>query len=111
MPITEFRKIYLPYCLKKQDDGSFIVLNRNHKPIGFTTNEDLVYEDYPISARIKGLTEKAIKKIAYNGVMTDDGFITLYNDACIPTKSKANMQKYLERLELLAAYKIEVGRR
>jgi hypothetical protein len=111
MPVSEFRKVYLPYCLKKQKDGSFIVLNRDYKPLGFNSKEHFVYEDYPISSKIKGLTARTIEKIAYNGVMSDEGFIFLYNDGCIPTRSKANMKKYLERLELLAAYKIEIGRR
>jgi len=105
MPLGDFRSVYLPYCIKKQEDGSYIVLNREYKPLGFNSREHFNYEDYPISSKIKGLTATTIKKLAWNGVMRD-GFIFLYNDASIPTKSKANMTKYLERLEILAAYKV-----
>ena len=106
MPSKDFRSVYLPYCIKKQDDGSFIVLNRNYKPLGFNSLDTVVYEDYPISAKIKGLTIVTIKKLAWNGIMQNN-FIFLYNDEGIPTKSKANMDKYLERLQILASYKIK----
>ena len=105
MPSGDFRSVYLPYCLKKLEDGSFIVLNRNYKPLGFNTREHINYEDYPISSKIKGITTKTIQRLAYNGKM-EDGFLFLYNDGLIPTKSKANMTKYLERLEILASYNL-----
>jgi hypothetical protein len=105
MALGDFRSVYLPYCLKKQKDGSFIVLNREYKPLGFNSRENFIYEDYPISSKIKGITAKTIENIAYDGKIKD-GFIFLYNDGCIPTKSKLNMTKYLERLEILAKYKV-----
>ena len=56
MPLGDFRSVYFPYCIKKQDDGSYIVLNREYKPLGFNSREHFNYEDYPISSKIKGLT-------------------------------------------------------
>jgi hypothetical protein len=102
----EFRSICLPYCLKRQKDGSFIVLNRNYKPLGFNTNDHLEYEAYPIFLKIKGLTKASIKHIAYNAEMKDD-FIYLYDDNCIPTRSKEYMQSYLAKLERLASYIVD----
>ena len=102
----EFRSICLPYCLKKQEDGSFIVLNRNYKPLGFNTNDHLEYEAYPISLKIKGLTKASIKHLAYSGEIKD-GFIYLYDDSCIPTRSAEHMKSYLDKLERLASYTVE----
>ena len=53
----DFRKIYLPYCLLKHASGGYIVLNRNYKPIGFSTNEYLIYEDYPIGGSLQEGTD------------------------------------------------------
>lgn len=103
----EFRSIYLPYCLQKQEDGRFIVLNRNYKPIGFNSLDHFDYNAYPISGKIKELNASAIKKLAWNGIL-DKGFIFLYNDALIPTRSKENMDQYLERLKILASYQVEM---
>jgi len=105
MPLTDFCSVYLPYCLEKQEDGSYIVLNREYKPLGFNSKEHFTYEDYPIRSKIKSLTTNTIKKIGYNGVIKDSR-IYLYNETANPTKSKANMVKYLEKLEILARYKV-----
>jgi len=105
MGLGDFRSVYLPYCIQKQADGSFIVLNREYKPLGFNSIEHFDYKDYPISSKIKGLTAKTIKKLSWNGRMQDNS-IFLYNDSSIPTRSKKNMKKYLEKLEILAKYKL-----
>ena len=104
MPLGDFLSVYLPYCLKKQDDGNFLVLNRRYKPLGFNSLERFNYEDYPIASKIKGLTARSIQKLAYNGIMTE-GAIYLY-DGSLKNISKALMKDYLERLEILAACKI-----
>lgn len=90
------------------EDGSYVVLNREYKPLGFNSQQHFNYEEYPISAKIKGLTSKSIKKLAWNEAITDEGYIFLYNDKLIPTRSKLNMKMYLEKLEILASYKIGV---
>ncbi len=105
MPLNSFRTIYLPYCLKKLQDGRYVVLNRGYKPLGFNIRKQYIYENYPIASRISGLTAKSIKKIAYDGKIKND-MIHLYNDSCIPTKSKVHMTNYLKRLEILARYTI-----
>lgn len=45
MALNDFRAIYLPYCLKKQKDGNYIILNREHN-LGFNTSEHIDYSDY-----------------------------------------------------------------
>lgn len=107
MPLNDFRSVFLPYCIKKQADGSYIVLNREYKPIGFNSRKHVKYEDYPISSKIRGLTPASIKKLSWNGIMREDGSVFLYNDGSIPTDSAANMKKYLEKLAILASYKIK----
>ncbi len=67
MPLGDFRSV-LPSCTKKLDDGAFVILNREYKPLGFNSRTLVKYEDYPICSKIEGLTPAIIKKIAYDGV-------------------------------------------
>lgn len=45
---TDFSAVFLPYCLQKQSDGQYVVLNRQYKKLGFKTLEHIDYEEYPI---------------------------------------------------------------
>lgn len=105
MQSDDFRSIFLPYCLKKQDNGTYIVLNRNYKPLGFYTREHVEYSDFPISVKIKGINPKTASKLSANcGTNTDT--IYLYNDGTVPTHRKNHMETYLTKIASLAKYKI-----
>lgn len=105
MPSGDFRAIFLPYCLQKQSDGSYVVLNRNYKPLGFTTGEWVDYASYPIKAKMRGIKPKLAAKLSVSG-KTDMDQIFLYNDSTVPTRSKKNMDMYLEKIEVLAKLKL-----
>lgn len=104
MPLNDFRSVHMPYCLKKQPDGTYVVLNREYKPLGFNTHKHVEYENYPIKAKIK-ITAATAKKLSCHGD-TDISSIFLYDDGCIPTSNAANMNNYLDRLKALAKLKV-----
>jgi hypothetical protein len=105
MPSHEFRAVHMPYCLKRLDDGRYVVLNRDYKPLGFRTRERVVYESFPIAVKFKGLTKKLAAKLSWDGSANLES-IFLYNDATVPTDSAKRMTAYLERLAILAKLKI-----
>jgi hypothetical protein len=37
IPLGDVRSVHLAYCIKKQDDGTYVVLNREYKPLGLKT--------------------------------------------------------------------------
>jgi hypothetical protein len=80
---VDFRAISLPYVLRRQEDGSYLVLNRKYKPIGFLTDEWVDYENYPIAHHF---VRETIEKLAIPGSRYGD--IYLYNDGSIPTIGK-----------------------
>ena len=105
MPLYDFRSVHLPYCLKKQADGRYVVLNREYKPIGFQTREWVDYEKYPIAVKFKRFTAKTAARLSWEGC-SDLQTIFLYNDSGVPTRSAKNMQDYLERIEVLARLRL-----
>lgn len=105
MALNDFREVFLPYCLDKQPDGRYVVLNREYKPIGFKTKEHIEYENYPVCIELKGIDSAIAAKISYKGDSNTDR-IYLYDDACIPTESDEHMKNYLERIKILAKLKV-----
>ncbi len=103
MAMDYFQFIYLPYCLEKQEDGLFVVLNREYKPVGFNTNRYIKYGDYPVSVKIR-LTKPTMKKLSYNGEgMRWDNKIYLYNGGLL--SDPYELQQYFKRLALLVRLK------
>ncbi len=99
-----FRQIYLPYCLDRQENGEYVVLNRQYKPVGFTTGEWILYEDFPVSVPLK-ITEATARKLSYKE-SEELSRIYLYNDGCIPDRDKKSMDAYLIKLQLLTKLKM-----
>ena len=106
MPLNSVRSRFMPYCIQRQDDGSFLILNREYQPLGFDRSGSSNYSDYPIAVSIQGLTPRIAEKLSYKG-LCDVSRIFLYNDSCIPTSSAKNMKAYLEKLEILMKLKLD----
>lgn len=100
-PLDEFRGAYLPYCIDRQPDGRYVVLNRMYKPLGFRTRDWVDYENYPISIKLRGLGPAVAAKISARGDSSLDR-IYLYHDGCIPTASPKDWEAYQKRLAILA---------
>jgi len=98
---TDFRAVYFPYCIEKQDDGTWVVMNRQYKPVGFNTSDYISHEDYPVSAKLSGIGPGVCRKLAYDG-KGQGNRVYLYNDGTNPVGSKANMDAYLKKLAILA---------
>jgi hypothetical protein len=105
MPSGDFRAIFLPYCIQRQPDGTYTVLNRDYKPLGFKTDAHIKYENYPICVKIKDLTAVRAGKLSFNGSKDLDR-IYLYNGATVPIHSRKNMDAYLAKLAVLAKYRV-----
>jgi len=105
MPLTDIQSTHLPYCLARQNDGRYVVLNRDYKPIGFRTTEHEDYSKHPIAVKISRLSARTAARLSHNNDQRVDR-IYLYDDACIPTSSSEHMAAYLQRLAILAKLKV-----
>ncbi|MCK5770916.1 hypothetical protein [Algiphilus sp.] len=103
--MAELRQTHFPYCLLREPDGTYVVVNRRYKPIGFCTDEWIDYGAHPVRTTRK-LSRAAAAKLDCDG-RTGGDRIYLYNDGCIPTSSAQHMQSYLERLAVLMRVRLE----
>lgn len=105
MPLGDVRSVHLPYCIQRQDDGTYVILNREYKPLGFKTNEYIKYSDYPVRVRLRGLRAATAAKLSCKG-STDLKCIYLYDDGSNPARGPKHMAAYLQRLAHLAKLKV-----
>jgi hypothetical protein len=105
--VSTFRELFLPYCLDRQADGRYAVLNRRYKPVGTMTDsrERVEYTD-PYLVTLRDMTEDACTALSVDGSQ-DPARIYLYNDRSAPTTSPEAWQAYSARLELLARMRAE----
>ena len=106
MPLSDVRSVFMPYCVKREADGRYVLLNREYKPVGFWTKAHVTYADHPVLVKIKGLTAARAARISCKGDPNIEA-IYLYDDGCVPTENAANMNAYLCRLSELAKLKID----
>ncbi len=103
--MSDFRSVYMPYCLQRLPDGRYTVLNREYRPLGITTTDFscvVDYEKFPIAARLTGLTPKGVaRRLSVDG-SADMNRIYLYHDGCVPTHGAKHMNAYMKRLKILA---------
>lgn len=100
------RKTHFPYCLDRQPDGSYAILNRNYKPIGMTTGEWVDYMTAPGRVRFKRMGPSTAVRLSHNG-SEELARIYLYDDGSAPDRGPRELAAYLERLGRLMALKIE----
>lgn len=105
MALKDFRAIYLPYCIEQQEDGSWVVLNRQYKPVGFNTDHYIKYEEFPVNTKFKGLGPAKLGKLSCTG-RAEGSRVYLYNEGSNPLLSDSNMKAYLLKLEILAKLRV-----
>lgn len=105
--VSEFRKVFLIYCIQKLPSGSYVALNRRYKPVGVSSTEWVEYETLPVQFNFKrALSAQQIAALSCKADATPER-IYLYSDGCIPTASQAHWQAYSARLQRLAGYMVE----
>ena len=86
----------LPYSILDMPalPGMQMVVNREHKPLGSTTDERVIYEEWPIGhVRLSGLQ---IAEVVEPGRTAE-----MFSDGTAPWGRKVDARKYLARLERL----------
>jgi hypothetical protein len=106
MGLTIFREVFLPYVLRKDSEGKWVVLNREYLPIGFKERSFETPSPYPKPVTIKGLTKELILQLSCDGVFNGES-LYLYDDRTDPTMNDENFKKYLERIRVLQRLEVK----
>lgn len=101
----EARSIYFPYCLKQLQDGHWVVLNRDYKPLGCHPQKSYDYDNIPVELRLKSIPAAKARHLSYDGSGIKDRSIYLYSDGTIPTSDAQNMANYLGKISILMKIK------
>jgi hypothetical protein len=103
-----YRQMFMPYCLIKLESGKWVIVNRHYKPLG-TLSRDKWYNYEEYSVHIKW-DRRHRKKLADLGATSEspEEFVALYNDATNPERSKMLMQRYMDKLAILAKLGISI---
>lgn len=96
-----------PYCVRKMkdcEDDTWILLNRNYKPVGIVDEYETVdYNESPCGVFKAKISKKVKERLGY---IEDEQCLYLFNDGTAPWLSKSNMDAYLECLRILMGIKI-----
>jgi len=103
VPLRNLLSIWAPYCLQRRDDGAYVALNRQYRPIGCKERGNI--ETCPIAFFILGMTPQLAARLSF-WKDTNMERIYLYNDACAP-KNVKQMARYIARLVILAKQRVE----
>jgi hypothetical protein len=58
---------FLPYCLERQPDGSYIVTNRQTQPVGTTEGVGSPFDGFPVRVLLPHLTDEIAARLSFNG--------------------------------------------
>lgn len=96
---SEFRVVFLPYCLQRIEGGAYAVLNRKYKPVGVVEGDPQL-SAFAVKFK-KELSAKQVGELSWDG-RADAECIYLYGDGCMPTRGQAEWDAYSKRIQLLA---------
>ena len=95
------RRSHFPYCLKRMDDGSWVVLNRNFKPIGITTTDRVDYTAVPVSFRSKRLTPRVLRMLSHELNPKSLNHVYMYDKNAPPERDPIRLHLYMQKLQIL----------
>jgi len=113
MSMYHFGTICFPYCLEQQEDGTWLVMNREYQPLTFWNKKmgtGFRNEEWPIYLKIPGLTIDKINKIIAVGEGAHYHKVSkqlfLYDGPTNPLSQAKYRKDYFRRLEMLYSLKV-----
>lgn len=110
MPFSIGRSL-LPMRLERLDDGRYIALNRNYKPVGTFSRDRVDYESHPGAFRFRReLTAQDARLMSFDA--NDDlKAIVLYDEGTNPHATAENWLDYSRRLDYLMNLSVDLAER
>lgn len=120
MALSDFFRINLPYGLKRNEEGKWLVFNREYIPIGFgdinftqSIHYENQYTSIPVNNPYPKLDAEFIEKlialgniyVEYDSNQTPK-YIFLYNDGTNPLNNPKGWTGYFQKIKLLSQLKV-----
>jgi hypothetical protein len=101
----KLEKTHFPYCIQRIAEKTYIVLNRNYKPIGYPGLDWVDYKTHPAKV-ILNITPRIAQKLS---VHKDDSIDCVYLFTNTPTtfSDKKLLKEYFDRLVSLSKLTIK----
>lgn len=102
----EARRLFLPYCVIRQGDGRYAVVNREYKAL-VDTNKHIDYATHAgCVVKLDRMSSVRAAKMSFKADRNVER-IYFYDDGCVPTNSDADWSAYSKRLQTFAKFKVE----
>jgi hypothetical protein len=92
-------KLQIPYCLHQLQNGDWLVLNRNYKPIGQTTSDRVDYEQFEGVS----IPDDVIRELGAD-TQVAEGKVWIYTGVHNPHYRQNWRPKYIDKLTLIGRY-------
>ncbi len=105
--MIDVERVSLPYCAQKLEDGTYVLIGRDYKPLGCIETDWSDWEKHPVVYAIEGLTPQMAAKLSWKGD-PDVQRIYFYNDGCQPWRGIKERKAYEKRLAKLFELPVRV---
>ena len=95
--MSDVSRGFSPYCAQMLEDGTYILLGRERKPVGCIANGWANLEEYQIGYEVEGLTSKMAAEMSWNRDLNVE-CIYFYNDRTAPWRGKRESEAYDKRV-------------
>ena len=106
--MSDFFRRNLPYGMTRNNEGKWMIYNRNYKPLGYCLGDHIKEDDLsPFYCEYKNLNEKLIRSILDKELIqvNDSGEIIqifFYNDGTVPVISNGvNDERWISYIDKL----------
>ena len=104
---TRFLCRFLPYCLQRQEDGSYLVLNREYQPLGLERGQLSEVGRKGSTVKIERLGTAVAEGLSYQ----EESQLYLYGADCFPPDSPENWDAFCQKLRLLGGLVVDTAPR
>jgi hypothetical protein len=102
MNIMDSWRVCLAYYAQKMEDKTYLLLGRDHKPLGCLGNSGSNWNEHPIGYVLTGLTSQIAAEISYCGDPNVER-IYFYNGSCQPWRGKKYAEAHDKRVTMFLA--------
>lgn len=115
--VTGFFRIYFPYGIEKQSNGTWLPFNREYSHIGWAHPISLISmkenpnKTLPISLKFNGITDNSIRSVFTENLLTVSSTgailkVHFYTDRTNPSEHPEYWETYIKHISFFSKFEI-----